>query len=552
MSQESNGLQTIDVMGHGIFSSKSGSGEQELRASFIHMTMNPSAGLLERVQSNGGIDFLMKRGDGETLITGEILDAIFTAGSSQLQSINVQQNAHMQTVVRGGGREELSSNEIRLSFRNEGGRTSLDRLQADLRVLWNSLPAPRSDQRSDSLGRSLSAHSLTVQYAEGCLQSAEASGSVIISGIPASSGNQSAIRRLETDAIRFQFYPGDNHLERFDGDGHVQVLYRMPSDPSKELPAREMRTSSSKIQGTFKDSDGSALSVSQWGGFKLQDGARTAVSDRCDYDAVKDVMILSGSPRLSDSNGVTTGEVMSFDRKQELLTVNRSVRTVVEPGGYSQATPFTDSTGSATPSLITADEMQYWTESSRVRFNGNVQLLSENGQLQAGMMQITGGGDELEAKGEVRHIIPGRASRAEAGPSTASGKIPSKKTSAPATGSSILVTCTQLRYSEKDRSIHYEGDVHLMAGSVSISANRLDAVLDEGRKQIESASAAGKVEVRQDARVVRGDRADYYLQPGKFVVSGNLAEIAEPRRGKSWARRLTFFTSDDRILLENP
>jgi hypothetical protein len=45
--------------------------------------------------------------------------------------------------------------------------------------------------------------------------------------------------------------------------------------------------------------------------------------------------------------------------------------------------------------------------------------------------------------------------------------------------------------------------------------------------------------------------ADYFISPGKFVVTGKPAELSDPAKGKSFARRLTFFTADDRLLLEN-
>jgi hypothetical protein len=61
----------------------------------------------------------------------------------------------------------------------------------------------------------------------------------------------------------------------------------------------------------------------------------------------------------------------------------------------------------------------------------------------------------------------------------------------------------------------------------------------------------GKVRIVQAGREARGDAAEYYLDPGKFVLTGNMATMVDPTRGQSWARRLTFFISDDRIQLEN-
>jgi hypothetical protein len=84
-----------------------------------------------------------------------------------------------------------------------------------------------------------------------------------------------------------------------------------------------------------------------------------------------------------------------------------------------------------------------------------------------------------------------------------------------------------------------------------MSSESLDAVFDREGKQIDRAAARGRISIRQSSRKVSGEFADYYLSPGKFVVTGRPAEITDPERGKSQAGRLTFFSTDDRILLEN-
>jgi len=44
--------------------------------------------------------------------------------------------------------------------------------------------------------------------------------------------------------------------------------------------------------------------------------------------------------------------------------------------------------------------------------------------------------------------------------------------------------------------------------------------------------------------------AQYYADSKKVIVTGNPAEVFDPARGRSSARRLTSSTSDDTILLE--
>src|SRR5262249_45363173 len=117
--------------------------------------------------------------------------------------------------------------------------------------------------------------------------------------------------------------------------------------------------------------------------------------------------------------------------------------------------------------------------------------------------------------------------------------------------SQVFIRSDRLRYAREQNSIHYAGTVSLKSEDTSMSAESLDAVLDTEGKEIERAAARGKVLIRQLNRLVNGEFADYYLAPGKFVVTGSPAEIQDPEKGKSRAGRLTFFSTDDTILLEN-
>jgi len=83
-----------------------------------------------------------------------------------------------------------------------------------------------------------------------------------------------------------------------------------------------------------------------------------------------------------------------------------------------------------------------------------------------------------------------------------------------------------------------------------MSSDSLDIVLDPEGRRVEQAAARKNVVARQAGREAKGEFGDYYVSPGKVVVTGNPAQITDPKKGKTLARRLTFFTSDDRVLFE--
>ena len=84
----------------------------------------------------------------------------------------------------------------------------------------------------------------------------------------------------------------------------------------------------------------------------------------------------------------------------------------------------------------------------------------------------------------------------------------------------MIIKSSRLRYLKEKNSITYTGNVTLRSRDVNLSSASLDAVLDKQGKRIERATAKGKVAIRQGARECKGETADYYLDPGKFVVIG--------------------------------
>jgi len=107
-----------------------------------------------------------------------------------------------------------------------------------------------------------------------------------------------------------------------------------------------------------------------------------------------------------------------------------------------------------------------------------------------------------------------------------------------------------MAYLKEKNKITYSGQVTLDSKDVDLSSDELDAVPDANGKKIERATARGNVVVHSGARLCKGDVADYQMDSGKFVVTGTPAEVFDPDKGRSFARRLTSSTADDTILLE--
>jgi len=153
----------------------------------------------------------------------------------------------------------------------------------------------------------------------------------------------------------------------------------------------------------------------------------------------------------------------------------------------------------------------------------------------------------VEATGDVRHLIVRAEAPAASRPAAAAAAHNPAEPRKPAP---VNIKSSRMVYLNAESSAHYTGKTVLETRDVRIESESLDAVFAADGKQVERAAARGTVHVRQTDRDVHGEMADYYLAPGKFVVTGKPAQIIDPKKGKSSAARLTFFTSDEKILLE--
>jgi LPS export ABC transporter protein LptC len=554
INQANGALERIDINGQASFFSNVGGREQELLGSEIHLELDPVKSLPLHVQSSKGVRFTSRRDDGESVVTGDRLEASFIPGRNLLDKIHVWDHAKMSNRNgKGAQSEDLLAEEIQITFRDIKGRMGIQQLQAGRNVQWISNPPAKKGEAGAQQGRSLSAASLKMYYASESdfLESGIASGNVVLAGIPVTDAEKAQIRRLEADTVQFHFYSHDNRLKNFDGEGRVQVVFRNSAEPGSKTPAQDFRTSSNRMRADFREADGAAQSVSQWGNFVYEDNSRRATAGRSDYDAQKGILVLKEAPKIEDANSSTTAEVMELDRNNKILHVHRQVRSVLKAKEGTMGTPLAGSSGSSGATICTADDLQYWTEGSRARYSGNVQMLSENSQLQAQNLEIYGGGERIEAQGDIKHLLPQIEAARSMDPAKRTKDSSKEVAQGPSTRTSILITSSQLHYTRLISSLLYTGNVVLKGGDGNMSSENLNVIFDSEGSQIERATAKGNVLIHQSGRQAKGDTADYYVSPRKFVVTGNNAEIIDPERGKSAARRLTFFASDDRILLEN-
>ena len=268
-------LQKIDVSGKAAYSSTSSSDEQNLWGGEIHMELDPK-GPPSQVNARTDVRLNIKHGTERIAISGEQLDAKFTAGTKYLENIHIRNQAKMSTVrAAGSGESELQADDIRMSLREVNGRSLLQKIRAEGSARYISKPSGKDQMRTEPV-RSLSAALLEIfQSGEGdYFESGSASGKVIISEDSNDRAEGVQIKRLLADKAQFHFFPGNNQLKDLNAEGHVQINYERKSGKSPEV--EEFHTASDRMSSTFVLDGGHSTveSVAQWGNFSYSDNAK--------------------------------------------------------------------------------------------------------------------------------------------------------------------------------------------------------------------------------------------------------------------------------------
>jgi len=541
-------LKSIEVSGKARFTSLSSLRELDLSSREIRLQFDPAEGSLTDLEGTTDVVFGIKDGLRRTDISGNLLHAVFQPVSKNVQSLFVHENARFSILdAVDSTRNDLEADEIRLEFLDKEGRTVSESIRAEGSVSWRSEPR-KIDSGSPNNPLTLEASLLDMLYADGgeYLESVRASGNVVIfehgEGVP----SRPQLLRLNASSASFRFLPQSKYPREMDAAGAVQIYHRAASERSEIRGTEEFRTTSDRLKAFFEIiDDGLAIeSFVQSGSFVYQDESRTAKAGECNYSAGDGMMVLTESPEISDEMGVTTGERVEYDQARKILSVGGSVRSVLRLQ-QAEGTFFGSPSSSSAPVVIVAERMRYRTDISHLSYLTNVQMLTESQQLQTQTLEIFGDGERVEAMGGVLHLIS-QEGRSGKKPQTLGPEKSGSSQEEP-----IKIRSSNLRYLSDSKALFYSGEVHLNSRNLVLFSSSLDAVLDEGGKNVDHAIAKEDVFMRRGSTECKGEVAYWYLDPGKLIVLGNPAEAYDPDRGRSLARRLTYFTTDDRILLES-
>ena len=142
----------------------------------------------------------------------------------------------------------------------------------------------------------------------------------------------------------------------------------------------------------------------------------------------------------------------------------------------------------------------------------------------------------------------------------------------------VDITADKLTYIDEERVARYTGNVLAKTTTGTVSTQQLDIYLKEAEagpaattasaqkpvqqkgpslpgsdqpSKIDHMVATGRVVVTEPNRRAVGDKLVYTADDGKYLLTGRSPSIFDAERGTVWGDSLTFYSHDDRVLVES-
>jgi lipopolysaccharide export system protein LptA len=300
-----------------------------------------------------------------------------------------------------------------------------------------------------------------------------------------------------------------------------------------------------------------------------------AWADKALYTPTDRILVLTGSPRVSEGSMVTTAKTIRINRDSDDAFADGDVKST-----YSELTeqPSGALLASASPIHVTAASMTAHNSPAVALYLGNARLWQDANIVEAPSIQFDRDRRFLEAQGTKAHpvstvlvqtklVLPGTASPIPITKPQAGGehKAKIKSQEKPGDTSPVAITSARLTYADAERLAHYDGGVVAKGSNFTASASAMDAYLLPrsqttnqlsgnqslaGPGQLDHMVAQGNVVILQPGRRATGNMLVYTAAADKFVLTGGPPSIFDAEQGKITGVSLTFFRGDDRVLVE--
>jgi lipopolysaccharide export system protein LptA len=406
------------------------------------------------------------------------------------------------------------------------------------------------------------ADALDFQLAEGSdLKTADTVGKAQIVILPNPNKPKSADKNSQdmgnattvATAGKFHATFGDgNRMQMLHGAPDSRIVSTSPGEPEKVSTAE-------KLDVSFAP-DGGVQKLVQTGNFAYHEppakpdmGGRSAFAEKATYTPADQLLVLNGSPRVIDNGTTTTADVVRLNRQSGEAFANGNVKTT-----YSDLKPQPNGALLATsePVHVTAEHMQSRQQPSIAHYTGKVRLWQEANVVRAPKMDFDQTARSITAFGDAEQHVTSLFVQ-----QSADGKL-----------TPVEVMADKLSYLDSERKARYSGNVFVRTGASTLRSQQLDVYLKqqedgstsgkgkqiagipgspEGPSKVDHMVAEGKVVVTEPNRRATGDKLIYTADDVKYYLTGKSPSVQDSTRGTVWGDALTFYSRDDRVLVES-
>jgi lipopolysaccharide export system protein LptA len=353
-------------------------------------------------------------------------------------------------------------------------------------------------------------------------------------------------------------FDDSNHLQTLHGWPNARIVSSTPGDPDKV-------STSDKLDVTFAP-DGGVQNLIQTGNFAYHEpsgnpnaGGNAAFADMATYTPDDQILVLTGSPRIIDGGMTTTAVHVRMNRQTGEGFADDDVKTT-----YSELKPQPNGALLATsePIHVTAQHMVGYKNPGLAHYTGNVRLWQTANVVRAPKIDFDNEKRAIYAESDKTQTVSSLFVQ-----QSQDGKI-----------TRVDVTADKLTYVDEERRVRYTGNVLAKTTTGTVTAEQLDVYLKkadaEGPKdqaqtqkpqqqrgpslpgsdapsQIDHMVALGRVVVTEPNRRAVGDKLVYTAEDGKYLLTGKSPSIFDAEHGTVWGDSLTFYSHDDRVLVES-
>jgi lipopolysaccharide export system protein LptA len=424
--------------------------------------------------------------------------------------------------------------------------------------------------KSGSAGQpmEIAADQLNFQLANGNeLQTADTVGKAAITILPsppgtkpakpAKPGNEMGGSNSTTVATAGKFHATfeANRIHMLHGWPNSKIVSTTPGEPDKTSIA-------DKLDVTFGP-DGGVQKLIQTGNFEYhepgpnpQTGGRSAFADMATYTPNDEILVLTGSPRVIDGGMTTTAVHVKMNRQTGEGFADDDVKTT-----YSDLKPQPDGAllANSDPIHVTAQHMTATKQPGIAHYTGNVRLWQTANVVRAPKMDFDNVNRSILAESDKSQTVSSLFVQ-----QSQDGKL-----------TPVDITADKLTYIDQERRARYTGNVLAKSPTFTVTTEQLDVYLkaadpdaknttttaqkpkgpslpgSDTPSQIDHMVAIGRVVVTEPNRRAVGDRLVYTADDAKYILTGKSPSIFDAEHGTVWGDSLTFYTHDDRVLVES-